>query len=197
MMVREKQTLDFALGYQKKFNLSIIPVNPKNKKPFVAWKQYQKNCAQAATIRAWFDRHPEAAIGIVTGSVSGLFVIDCDTQAGWEAIQKILPEGLKMPVAKTPRGWHLYFQYPADCTLTVGQNVIPGVDFKGEGGYVVSPPSVNSSGGCYKWIEGQSLSEVTPPTMPKAIIDLLGKFKRNPAMKKLLERNVSRDRGLQ
>jgi len=188
-MVREKQTLDFALEYRDKFNLSIIPANPKNKKTLVRWKQHQEKRATAARIRAWFSQYPDAMVGIVTGALSGLFVIDCDTEEGYAAIRELIPEGLKMPIARTPRGWHLYFQYPADCTLTVGQNVIPGVDFRGEGGYVVSPPSVNSSGGCYEWTEGQSLSEVTPPTMPKVIIDLLGECKKPPSHeKKLLEK---------
>src|SRR5690606_25448080 len=96
------------------------------------------------------------------------FVIDCDTREGYQAIQKHIPENLLFPMARTPRdGWHLWFVFPGK--FTVGVNVIPGVDFRGEGGYIITPPSVNGTGKAYAWAKGLSLDDVQPPEMPDAL----------------------------
>jgi len=111
----------------------------------------------------WWTAYPGANIGIVTGRISGILVIDCDTPEGYEAIKKLIPEATILPIARTPRGgWHLYLIFPDDCKLTVGTAVIPGVDFRGEGGYIIAPPSVREDGKGYAWESGRSLDEVEP-----------------------------------
>jgi hypothetical protein len=159
-----------ALLYAEKFNLSVIPIRP-DKKPFVKWEEYQKRRATPEQICGWWRRWPKAMIGIVTGEISGVFVIDCDTQAGYDALQKLIPDSLIIPIARTPRGgWHLWFIFPSGSKLTVGAGVMPGVDFRGEGGYCIAPPSVNGDGKGYTWQEGLALGDVAPATVP---IDLL------------------------
>lgn len=179
--------IDFAMDYEKKLDLSTIPINPKTKKPLIHWKTNQKKKAGSTTIKKWFLQYPDAGLGIVTGRVSGLFVVDCDTKEGYQSTMELIPKDVIIPTVKTPKGWHLYFRYPDGSNLTVGQGILPGVDFRGEGGYVVSPPSVNGNGGQYKWLDGLSLFETDPPEIPKAILDLLPKSEKKTNKKKSVE----------
>jgi len=164
--------LEAALSYAGR-GFSVIPVRP-DKKPFIPWTDYQKRRATADEIRTWFSKHPDAMIGIVTGEISGILVIDCDTPEGYEAIQKHLPEGLLFPIARTPRGgWHLWFIYPVGSRITIGTGIMPGVDYRGEGGFIIAPPSVNGNGKGYTWQEGLALGDIGPAALPGALLSVL------------------------
>lgn len=131
--------LNSALKYES-MGFSIIPLN-KNKKPFVEWKEYQKRRANQEEIRDWWKKWPNANIGIVTGAISGICVIDIDSEAGAKEIEKFIPESLEMPIVSTPSGGkHYYFKMP-DEPMCNNVGIIPGCDFRGEGGYIVAPPS--------------------------------------------------------
>jgi hypothetical protein len=165
-------TLQAALDYAGR-GFSVIPCRP-DKKPFISWTDYQKRRATGEEIREWWGKWPGAMIGIVCGEISGLFVVDCDTEAGYEAIQKLIPDSLIVPIARTPRGgWHLWFIYPMGSKITIGAGVMPGVDIRGEGGFVVAPPSINGDGKGYTWQEGLSLGEVEPAPLPSALLSAL------------------------
>ena len=69
--------LNMALAYQEK-GLSVIPVR-SDKKPFLKWEEHQKRIAEPEEIKSWFKKWPEANVGIVTGRISGVDVIDVDT----------------------------------------------------------------------------------------------------------------------
>jgi len=108
-------------------------------------------------------------IGIVTGGISGICVIDRDDLSKAE-IEAYLPDAVDIPISSTPRGGqHLYFRMPEKL---IGNNAgaIPGCDFRGEGGYVVAPPSVNNTGKAYEWVT--SLNDCEPPALPAAIISI-------------------------
>jgi len=171
--MRTNDVLTAALAYSEKHGLSIIPVRP-DKKPFIPWQEFQKRKAGPDEIRSWWSKWPNAMIGIVTGSISGIFVIDCDTQEGFDRISELLPDSIVIPIAKTPRGgWHLYFLFPSDTKLTIGAGVLPGVDFRGEGGYVIAPPSRNAEGKYYSWQDGLNLEEAALQPMPEAVSNIL------------------------
>ncbi|HPQ44627.1 MAG TPA: bifunctional DNA primase/polymerase [Syntrophales bacterium] len=171
------ELLEAALEYAR-WGHSVIPIKPDFdpvekkalKKPFIAWKEFQERRATPEEIETWWKKWPDAMIGIVTGTISGLFVIDCDTMGGYDAIQKLLPDALLFPMARTPRGGrHLYFYFPEGSDLTVAAGIMPGVDFRGEGGYIIAPPSVNAEGKGYAWQEGLALWEVDLPDLPDAL----------------------------
>jgi hypothetical protein len=169
----DNHLLTSALDYSERFGFSVIPCR-LDKKPFIKWEPHQSQKATPEEIKAWLQKWQGAMIGIVTGEISGLLVIDCDTKEGYEAIQRLLPDSLLVPTARTPRGgWHLYFIYPKDSGLTVGAGILPGVDFRGQGGYVIAPPSRNGDGKAYTWESGLSLADIAPPALPESVFNIL------------------------
>lgn len=165
------ETFEAALAYSRR-GFSVIPVKPWDKKPFISWKEFENRRATDGEIRQWWQKWPSAMVAIVTGEISGLFVVDCDTAEGFEEIQKLLPDSLLTPLARTPRGgWHLFFQFPEGLRGHSGTKaaLLPGVDIRGNGGYVIAAPSVNGKGRRYAWGEGLSIEEAPPGQLPDAL----------------------------
>lgn len=140
--------LDAALYYRRR-GWSIFPASVKNreKRPLVAWKKYQITPASEDMIRQWWARWPTAGIGLATGKVSGLVVADIDGEAG-EAFLK----GKDLPITpsvKTRRGHHLYYKHPGFPVknLVTGH----GLDVRGDGGFVMLPPSQYDPDFRYSW----------------------------------------------
>src|SRR5262245_2971750 len=63
---------------------SVIPIRPGDKRPLVRWEDFQHRCPSETEARGWFRAWPEAGIGIVTGTISGLVVMDIDVRHGGE-----------------------------------------------------------------------------------------------------------------
>ena len=111
------------------------------------------------TIRRWWERWPNANIGIATGSVSGLIVIDVDPRHGgdesWrDLVRELGLKDLQMPQVITGGGGaHYYFQHPGGFVRSTTA-IRPGVDVRGDRGYVVAPPSLHASGARYEWEVG-------------------------------------------
>jgi hypothetical protein len=131
----------------------VFPV--KGKLPLVMWQE--EATTDFLTINDWWTIHyPDAGIGLVTGN--GLVVLDVDAKSGGlESFGKLLEEqptgDLEGPVVRTGGGGlHLYFT-SMGAELRNKTGVRPGIDIRGDGGYVVAPPSPHSSGATYKWEE--------------------------------------------
>ena len=106
----------------------------------------------ARTIRASWAAYPDANVGIVTGSASGFAVADVDPRNGGnEALEELEKKHGRLPDTATAQtsagGRHLYFSTDGPVKSRV---LAPGVDFKGDGGYVVAPPSRHASGDVYR-----------------------------------------------
>ena len=148
--------------------LSVLPIGP-DKKPVGEWEGYQTERATAEHVTAW--RSP--AVGILGGRISGnLWILDFDLEAeelypAWRALlaEKYpgLAEALEgAPVARTSKGYHVYMRLPEarrNETLAGyyaeedGKNKLKKlIETRGEGGYVVAPPSPHPSGARYQWI---------------------------------------------
>lgn len=116
---------------------SVFPLANGSKRPLEKWEQYQRARPSFAEVAAWCSRDSNTAI--VTGSVSGLVVLDLDSEA---AIAEAMRRGVPATVeVQTPRGRHLYFRAPE---FVVGNRAgfpFDGADVRGEGGYVVAPGS--------------------------------------------------------
>lgn len=143
------EILKAALEYASR-GWHVFPCD-RNKAPLVE-HGLKDATADEGQIRAWWKRWPSAQVAIRTGEVSGIFVVDSDLKEdgtdGEENLlvlakqQGLLPE---CPETQTPRGGrHRYFAWPADGRVIrndTGTRLAPGVDIRGEGGYVVAPPS--------------------------------------------------------
>ena len=139
-----------ALGYLGD-GWSVVPLRPGHKRARISWKRFQKNRPATFDVNAWWNRWPDANVGLICGRVSNYIVLDVDPRNGGE-IPDDLPETL---VADTPSGGtHHYFEIPEDQTDTIRSGIYaPGVDFIAEGEFVVAPPSI-VNGKQYGWQNG-------------------------------------------
>jgi hypothetical protein len=117
-------------------------------------------------------------VGLVTGRFTDLFVVDFDYKhGGREALAKLIEEGIldetTYPSVNTPHGKHFYFKFPKKELRNTVSKAASGMDTRGEGGYVVAPPSKLLDGE-YTWavdiIDFESL-----PELPQKLIDMLNK----------------------
>lgn len=116
---------------------SIIPLK-KDKKPLIAsWVDFQKRMPTKQEVEKWWAKWPDANIGIITGKVSNLCVIDIDVRHGGD-INKFPQNTLTVKTGNG--GYHLYYFYHEGMGNKVG--AFEGVDIRGDGGYVVSPGSI-------------------------------------------------------
>ncbi len=165
--------LESALQYSDQFNYPIIPVNPENKKPLIKWLDFQNRKATKEEINEWWNKWPDAMIGGVTGQISHDFVIDVDNPQGDEALSEYLPESLLTPTAITPRGGkHLHFEHPQD-NITIKAGLLPHVDYRGQGGFIILPPSCNSNGKKYQWVNGLSLEDLPRSPLPDMLLSYI------------------------
>lgn len=115
-------------------------------------------------ISGWWSKWPNSNIGIVTGKASGIVVVDVDGDNGDAAFRHLcanhnfVPETLTV---STGRGRHHYFAHPGVQVPNSAGAIADGVDVRGDGGYIVAPPSVHRSGAIYKWAaEDQALQQI-------------------------------------
>lgn len=159
-----------ALFYRRR-GWSVFPVSPVSKKPMVeSWYEFQNRLPTEQEITDWWRRYPSAGVGIVTGKLSGLVVLDVDPRHGGDPnhVYKKFPTTI---VAQTGSGGgHFYYQHPG------GDKYVPnaigkkngqqtGYDIRGDGGYVVAPPSLHPSGRRYEWIDTAKKPSPIPSDM--------------------------------
>jgi hypothetical protein len=177
---REAALQYLAMGW------SIIPVGIDTKTPCIQWAQYQERRPTQEEVEGWFDRGvPDGKgglttifnIGIVTGAISNLVVLDCDND---EAVAYAVTDADAWSVVgvKTSRGRHFYFAHPGGRVQNaVGGTAhnwpaVSGLDLRGDGGYVVAPPSVKfgSTGSlahAYSWTFDKSELETLVSDLQK------------------------------
>jgi hypothetical protein len=156
-----KAALDYGrLGW------SVVPVEPRDKRSPIRWQIYQRRRPETTEIGDWFTRWPTANLAIVTGVVSALVVLDLDPRQDGEASRARLErEHGPLPETVEARtgggGRHLYFRHPGEMVQDrVG--LAPGIDLRGDGGYVVAPPSVHASGESYRWTRSPEVFHLEP-----------------------------------
>ena len=158
--------LNAALAYAER-GWRVHPLIPKDKKPLV--KQWQEEATtDADAITEWWTKWPDANIGIATGEGSGFFVLDVDGEKGSRSLTVMeneigpIPETLE---AKTGTGGrHLLLQMATDREIRNKQNFMPGLDIRGEGGYIMVAPSIHpETGRAYDWPYGIETAIAEPP----------------------------------
>lgn len=142
--------LDAALWYVRN-GIPVFPCKPRRKEPLTP-HGFKDATTDEACISDYWGRWPDANIGIPTGAVSGLPVVDCDPRHNGPADRDSFVEQFG-PVPETAEivtgggGRHFFFRYSGGA---VPKTLASGVDLKSDGGYVVAPPSIHSSGERYQ-----------------------------------------------
>ena len=112
-----------------------------------------------AVIRVWWAKFPLANIGLTTGRSNNLYVLDIDVGKGGDD-SLIELEKKHGPLVQTDYpgrvltgsgGYHYYYKYPKEFDCNNKTGIVPGIDIRAEGGYVVAPPSKHICGGNYAW----------------------------------------------
>ena len=117
------------------------------------------------TIAAWWRRWPTANVALRTGAASDLVVVDVDPAHGGDAsLARVAAEHGPLPptltVATGGGGRHFYFTHPGSPVRNSAGALGPGLDLRGDGGYVVAPPSRHITGGTYQWQNGERLAAI-------------------------------------
>lgn len=139
--------MQHALQYLR-LGFSVIPLRPRGKEPLIPWQEYQKRFASVAEIRKWFA-DGTANLGIVTGSVSKLAVVDLDGIEGMKCGRSLKLASRATVI--TGKGKQLYYKHPGGNVCNAVRKY-PGVDIRGDGGYCVAPPSIHPNGKRYQWL---------------------------------------------
>jgi hypothetical protein len=133
--------------------LKVFPCRPRDKLPAT-----EHGCKDATTdpdmIRRWWRAEPQCNVAIATGALSGIFVVDVDgLDAEFELRRLEAEHGALPPTVEviTGNGRHAYFKMPATPLRNSASKIAPHVDVRGDGGYVIAPPSIHPSGRAYAW----------------------------------------------
>jgi putative DNA primase/helicase len=120
-------------------------------------------------VKSWWESFPNANIGIRTGKESGVFVVDIDGEEGFQWLNE--QRFAQTPMVRTGGGGlHVFFRYPEDREIkNSARKIASEVDIRGDGGYVIAPPSNHASGNLYEWI--QSPWEIPFGEAPQELLD--------------------------
>jgi hypothetical protein len=168
--VMPNDLMDAALNYAAR-GFPVFPCDPATKRPYTG-NGFKDATTDAAAVRSWWTAHPDAMIAFPTGQAIGAWVLDVDDPAAFEAACPF-----ELPATRrcvTGKGYHLYFGFDpqqevrnAQIKMVDGERRwpfpnLPGAEVRGNGGYVIVPPSLHPNGKRYSWApEG-------PPAQPPA-----------------------------
>jgi len=152
----------------------VLPCSPGGKTPATAHGLKDATIDPAAMARWWAKG--DYNIGIATGRVSGFFVVDVDGHDGEAALRSLERENGALPqtveVITGGGGRHLYFSMPSTAIANSVGKIAPHIDVRGDGGYVLAPPSVHPSGRRYAWsVDSGSKIAEAPAWLLAKIVD--------------------------
>jgi Bifunctional DNA primase/polymerase, N-terminal len=131
------------------------------------------------TVRTWWRSSPHANVGIRTGT-DGPVVLDVDGDLGELALRGLVAHhgAFQALWVRTGSGWHAYFAHPGTPVPNSAGRVGDGLDVRGDGGYVVAPPSLHANLGRYRWHGARgartgSLPVGGLPAMPDWLLQLV------------------------
>ena len=134
--------------------LHVFPCRPRDKRPATA-NGLKAGTVDQVIIRQWWRQQPDCNIGIATGQVSGIFVLDIDGDKGESGLSRLEREFGELPATVESitggGGRHLFFCCPERPVRNSVSVLAAGIDIRGDGGYIVSPPSIHPSGRPYCW----------------------------------------------
>ena len=177
-------TLTAALAYLAR-RWSVVPIRPGDKRPLVAWAGFQRRPATEEQVRAWWQEWPDAGVGIVTGAISGLVVLDVDGDVGEATLRDLQEEHDALPPTAEAitggGGRHLLFAHPGGKKIPNKARFAAGLDTRADGGYIVAPPSVHPNGKPYAWEVSAHPEDIPPAALPPWLLAAIMEGKAKPA----------------
>lgn len=131
----------------------VFPCRPRGKTPLTP-RGFKDATTDPTTIKQWWADTPDANIGVATGTISGIWVVDIDGEPGAQSLRSLARTGQELPLtlsSGTGHGTHLFYAVPHGTVVRSKAGVWPGVDIRGDGGYVIVPPSIHPTGRRYRW----------------------------------------------
>jgi hypothetical protein len=167
----------------------LFPVEKRGKRPLIErWPE--KATCDAERLRVWMRKYAGCNWGLACGVDSGVFVLDFDGAEGEAVVREISErhgcDWTETLSVQTARGMHFYFEYPEGVSIRNSTSKLArGLDVRGEGGYVLVPPSVHPGGTIYQWSEtGQAATIMSAPAW---LLEMLaaptGKIHQMPALR--------------
>lgn len=151
----------------------VFPCKPDDKRPLTP-HGFKDATTDPARIREWFAQWPDANLAAATGAASGFVALDVDKKdgaPGFESLHALEQEHGALPAtmaSQTPSGGkHFLFAHPGRVVKNSASLLAPGIDIRGDGGYVVTPPSL-VNGKRYMWTR-----EVAIAPLPAWLLDLI------------------------
>jgi DNA-binding transcriptional ArsR family regulator len=133
-----------------------LPVFPCRGKEPLTEHGFHDASTDIETVLAWWKRWPTANVAVRTGVQSGLVVLDVDAGGGAGSLRRLEVERGKLPATAEALtgggGRHYLFRHPGQEVRNSAGKLGTGIDVRGDGGYIVAPPSVHESGRVYRWI---------------------------------------------
>lgn len=177
-MTTNQNLLDAALQYAAN-GWHVFPITPKSKKPAMkSWPTMATTNPQRIT-SWWTNQFAGHGIGIATGTQSGIFALDVDVadgKQGDETLHQLEAQHGDLPDTLTSitgtGGTHHIYQTPPGVEIRNNASTRLGadLDIRGDGGYIVAPPTVHPNGQPYEWDLGEPNQ---PAQAPQWLIDLL------------------------
>jgi len=159
---------------------SVFPLRWGTKRPALdSWDEFQSRRPTPDEVQKWWGDGHQHGVAVVCGRVSGIVVLDIDNPEKFGVALKAIGETLPdTPIVRTRKGWHLYFQYPPNRIVRRHNRLDDwGAELRGDGCYVVAPPSV-VDGHHYHWAKRNgrlmALGEVPIAECPEWLLNAFG-----------------------
>lgn len=145
---------EYAEGYVAS-GWSILPVRPDEKRPYMTnWLQYTKTRATKQMVDSWFTNLAGAGVGVVTGKVSNMVVLDVESDCPLSLDELLRKYPTQMVSRSGSGGYHLFFQYPPNVGKVSNRvRLFDWADLRADGGFIVLPPTRHPNGGKYEWVK--------------------------------------------
>lgn len=171
--------LDVAMFYAQN-NIKTFPVKRQGKSPLCP-KGFKDATTNKVVLQEWNNNFPNCNVGIPTGQINNIFVVDVDGEQGFKSLNRLelIYGKLDAPTVITGKGKHLYFKMPENTDIKSSVSKIADhIDIRANGGYVVAPPSIHENGHRYTWenfIPNQDF-----PEAPSWFISLITHAEKQP-----------------
>jgi len=170
------QMLRAALAYAE-MGFAVFPCISPGKAPLTE-HGFKDATKDAEVIRALWLSHPGANVGIATGAISGIVVLDIDPRhAGDDTLEALEAHYGKLPETPTVLtgggGVHSYFRHPGGIVSNSAGKVGQGIDVRGDGGYVIAPKSMHESGNRYLWEVSSRIDQMPLADAPPWLRELM------------------------